>query len=217
MRPITSLILLVLIIPSLGSECERKRLTELNECLLELSDGTLLYPSSSPFDVIFREDLQNLSAALDGLAEVNKAFGTWSVFNPIVSTDQWNNIELLPLIERVQLVIVSEGFAGAPTWDGAELLSDPGGMSILYWQDDHRIVSAEITLSPDYTYDPEWVRKGMIHELGHVLALAHDPRSIDLGSCMTSPPYDNCTLILADVDCVEEGIEHAKTMEVGKE
>lgn len=212
MRTVTNLIFLTLITLTLGAECEEKRLTDLNECRMELSDGTFLYPYGFPFDVILRDDIQNLDAALDGVREINDAFAPRVVFRSVVSTDQWREISEAPLSSRTQTVTVSEGYAGRGHWDGSALRDDPGGLSTLYWAEDHRISHADVVLSADYTYAAEWVRKGIIHELGHVLSLAHDGNSIDLGSCMSSTPYNNCTLISADVDCVEEGFDRANDL-----
>jgi hypothetical protein len=48
------------------------------------------------------------------------------------------------------------------------------------------------------------VRDAAAHEGGHVLGFDHDDSSLDLGSCMASPPEYDCDATEADVATLGE-------------
>jgi len=80
--------------------------------------------------------------------------------------------ESAPILERLGVVLV---------WDGYLPVA---GVAELYWNEGGEILTADVIISEDR-------REYVIHELGHVLGLAHDEVE---ESCMRAPPREGCEI-----------------------
>jgi hypothetical protein len=174
---------------------------------LMVRDGNELRPMVLPWEVVISPDMEHG----DAVVEAAEAWNGW--LSPLVgletTIDGTRFEEIWPLEpgDRMGIVLVSEGFAGTPggMTDSGELLEDPGGVAHLVWNADGEIVAADIVISSDIAYDRQTVRDVAAHEFGHAFGLAHDGSSLDLGSCMASPPEYDCEATAGDRDLIRNG------------
>lgn len=157
-------------------------------------DGVELRPMVLPFEVIVSDAVEHPGAVTEGLDVWNAARSPLDAFEVRVDQAAFDAAWPLAPEDRMGIVLVSEGFAGTPggMTDQGEMLDDPGGVAHLVWNPDGEIVAADIIISSDVAYDRQTVRDVSAHEGGHVLGLDHDDSSLDLGSCMASPPEHDC-------------------------
>jgi hypothetical protein len=88
-----------------------------------------------------------------------------------------------------------------PLWDEP----GPGGVALPVWDSTCGIIFCEIVIDYEHAYDLETLERRAVHELGHCpLGLAHDEPSLDLGSCMSSPPPWGCDIIPPDQALCQE-------------
>jgi hypothetical protein len=80
----------------------------------------------------------------------------------------------------------------------------PGGITDLSWDEEGRIFVADIIIDYEEAYDPQTFRDRLLHEFGHIFGLGHAESSIDLGSCMSSPPQWNCNMPTSERDLVQQ-------------
>ena len=191
----------------MGSDCERERLDKLDHGLMETNDGQVLMPASLPWEVV-GEEMENPEALSDAIEAANEWFAPVEVFIGGVDSERFAAIDLLPEpescseddpgYERCGVILISQGYVGTPDWDEVLDFDDDGGVADMYWNEDGEILFGDIILNIDYAYDYQTMRDTSLHELGHFLGFAHDEDSIDLGSCMSSPPQYDCEYTEAD-------------------
>jgi hypothetical protein len=169
-------------------------------------DGNVLRPMVLPFEVIVSPDVEHADAVTDGLDVWNAATDPLTAFEVRVDGAAFDAAWPLAPEERMGVVLVSEGFAGTPggMTDAGVSFDDPGGVALLVWNADGEIIAADVTISSDIAYDRQTVRDAAAHEGGHVLGFDHDDSSLDLGSCMASPPEYDCDATEADVATLGE-------------
>lgn len=171
-----------------------------------VEEGSELRPLALPWLVSVSEDIDNRDAVLSALDDLNSQLDPVVAFDVSTDLELYDELWLLAPNARVGTVLISQGFAGTPgglSEDGVPL-EDPGGITYLIWDEEGMILAADIVLSSDYTYHWQTTRDVTAHEAGHTLGLAHDDSSLDLGSCMASPPEYDCELTPSDVVLVQE-------------
>ena len=168
-------------------------------------DGVELRPESLPWAVGISPNVENPEAVAEALRSINEQLAPVVAFERFYDEHQFHSVAYWPAEVRSGFVLVFQGYAQVPVVAGGAGRSfiDPGAVTDLVWNEDGEIYSVEITISSDIAYDPQTVRDAMAHEAGHALGLAHDDRSQDLRSCMSSPPAYDCRLTPADVRLVK--------------
>jgi hypothetical protein len=183
----TLLIALALAVLS-GSECERERLDDLDHGFLEVDDCTL-YQGIDPFAVAI--DATGLDD--DQIEELRLAVEYADARCP--GGLMYEGTEVTPGFEG--WVSISVSALPDSLWDEP----GPGGVALPVWDLDCGIVSCEIIIDYEHAYDLQTLRDRTLHELGHCpFGLAHDGDSLDLGSCMSSPPAWDCDYTDRDVE-----------------
>lgn len=183
----------------LGAECgpvDRGRL---------VIDGLELEPMVLPWEVIVSDEVGHGDAVLDALDMANEAFFPTVAFDGRIDQDAYEEHMDSRPEDRLGIVLVNEGFVRTPdsmSLDG-QSQGDPGGSATLWWNEAGEIAAADIIISSDIAYDWQTVRDISAHEAGHTLGLDHDDSSLDLGSCMASPPEHDCRFTASDVLLVQ--------------
>jgi hypothetical protein len=196
-RALTSILFVSILL--MGSECERTRLDGLDNGLLTTPMGETLRPVVFPWTIVAQE-FEDESVFYDAIEYANDSFYPLVVFDGEISEEHFLELEFASDVERYGTVIVSVGSLETPEWDFDLDLRDTGGITTLRWSDNGDILFADIVMNIDYAYDSERFREFLLHELGHTLGLDHDETSIDLGSCMSSPPAYDCSFTENDVE-----------------
>lgn len=159
-----------------------------------------------PYEVIISPDVEHRGAVIDAIEMANDRFYPLRVFSYRLEQCWWDDVSQLGPGARAYhaYILLYEGYAGMPgdmTSDG-QVLDDPGGLAVLWWNSDDEIVAGDIVISYDIAYHWQTVRDVAAHELGHFLGLVHDGSSLDQRSCMSVPPEYDCIYTAQDVDLV---------------
>jgi hypothetical protein len=213
MRNLTAIISLAILPFLMGSDCEKSRLESLDNGQMTTDQGVPLYPASLPWEVV-GEEMENPEALSDAIEAANGWFSPVEVFAGGVDSERFMALDLLPEpvsceeddpgYERCGVILVSQGYVGTPDWDEGLDFNDDGGIADMRWNEDGEILYGDIILNIDYAYDYQTMRDTSLHELGHFLGFAHDGDSLDLGSCMSSPPQYDCRYTESDIERVGE-------------
>lgn len=199
-------LIVVAIVVLQGSECEKERLAGMDYGLLETPGGVELHPMKLPWRIV-GEEMENPEALTDAIESANGWFAPDVVFDGGVDSERFAEIDVLPMPvdcdesdtnDRCGTILISQGHVGTPDWAEGLDFEDYGGISTLWWDEDGRILFGDIILNIDYAYDYQTMRDTALHEFGHFLGYAHDERSLDLNSCMSSPPQHDCEYTEAD-------------------
>jgi hypothetical protein len=191
---------------TMGSECERERLSGLDNGLMETNGGLVLTPASLPWEIV-GEEMENPEALSDAIEAANEWFAPDVVFTGGVDSERFGEIDILPMPltcegvdanARCGVILISQGYVGTPEWDEGLEFEDDGGVADMWWNEDGEILFGSIILNIDFAYDYQTMRDTSLHELGHFLGYEHDEDSLDLGSCMSSPPQYDCEYTEAD-------------------
>lgn len=161
------------------------------------NDGLELRPESLPWTVVISEEVEQADAVIDAAESINGWVG-FDAFVTHVDQSWFDLLDVSDSFDRVGTIIVWQGFTGTPEWVGELDWIDAGGLADLRWDEYGRIQYADIVINYDYAYHWQTVRDIAAHELGHTLGLEHDDNSLDLGSCMASPPEYDCELTIQD-------------------
>ena len=200
------LLLFLLTVPCLlGSECEARRLENLDNGMM-MDDELTLHPMIIPWDVV-ADEFEQPRAVDEAMEIVNDAFFPTQVLVGGIDAVRFEEVSGGVPIEWIGTILLSEGFVGTPTWDGELGFEDAGGIADMRWNDDGEIFYVEIIINSDVAYHRESVRRYLVHEFGHAMGLAHDEDSLDLGSCMSSPAPYGFELLESDVQRVLEQME----------
>jgi len=126
----------------------------------------------------------------DAMDAVNDAFG--EVLHGDIDDEGFAALSLLePQDEaRACTILVWVGALPDPQWDEP----GPGGICHLYYDLGGSVFAAEIVIDFEQSWHEPTCRDRLKHEFGHAppLFLAHDDSSMDMGSCMASPPEYDC-------------------------
>lgn len=168
-----------------GSDCERRRVEELDE-------GLFAEPEYFPWSVVAEPELE---------LQVENACSWW---NDEMSRDGVVRVVFLPEpgaeYPPGTAGVIPVSFGYIPLNDDE---TEPGGV-FDYGERDGLLVFGSITVSADFEYHTDTVSSVLRHELGHALGLADDPNSIDLNSVMSYELAENGALTDHDFDLVAE-------------
>lgn len=191
------LILMMMSVLMMGSDCERERLDSLDNGFMETSDGLVLTPMVLPWEVV-AEDMEHPEALSDAMEMMNEWFFPTEVFFGGIDSERFTSLDLGPESDRYGIILVSVGSMATSGWEDGLDFEDSGGIADLAWNEAGEILFVDIIVNIDYAYNVESTCNTLLHEFGHSLGFGHDGDSIDLGSCMSSPaPYD-CLFTEAD-------------------
>jgi hypothetical protein len=205
MKMLRLLFILVMISCLTGSDCETERLESLNNGQMT-DDDLILHPMVVPWEVI-SDDLEQPRGLDEAMEIVNEAFFPTQVLSGGIDVERFDE-SILDTDGLFGVILLSQGFVGTPEWDEELGFIDDGGIARMEWNEFGEIYFVEIIINSDIAYDRRSVREVLIHEFGHALGLAHDEESLDLGSCMSSPPPYGCELLLSDVELVLESLSN---------
>lgn len=195
------LLIFLLLVPGLmGSDCEETRLEGLDNGLMQTEAGEL-HPLVLPWTVTGSDNIEHQESFHSAISKANEWFGE-EVFTGEIDQDRFEELELMDDGTRIGTIIVYEGMVGSPIWDDGMDFVDAGGIADLAWDEDGGIVFVDIVINVDYAYNADTVEDVLLHEFGHALGLGHDEDSIDLNSCMSSPPPYDCEYTQRDIDRV---------------
>lgn len=182
----------------MGSDCEEKRLDDLNDGMMQTA-GVDLRTDQIPW-VVVGQSFEHPESFDRAVERMNTYYDPCVVLDAMIDEVAFLELEMASDDERLGTIIVSEGFVGTPEWDDELGFIDDGGIADLRWDDGGIIIFADIVVNIDHAYDATWVEDTLVHEFGHVMGLAHDGDSLDLGSCMSSPPPVGCRILTSDVE-----------------
>jgi hypothetical protein len=158
--------------------------------------------------VVISPDVEHQDAVIDAIEMANERFYPLPVFTYRTEERWFDEVSLLGPQARAAHadILVYEGFAGTPggITDEGELLEDPGGLAIRWYDSVGDIAAGDIVISSDIAYHWQTVRDVSAHELGHFLGFVHDGSSLDQRSCMSVPPEHDCIYTGHDVRLVTE-------------
>jgi len=195
----------LLALACLGADCERERLVKLDHGQLTApDDGRKLYPVGGPW-VLYADPymLDHPDAVHESAGYINQRFGTYWL-DVLVDADAFFHAGAGDYGDDM-LILLTIGSLPDRAWPEP----DPGGYADLDWycrdsEDECYITRCEIVLDVDVALSWQATRDYLLHELGHCpFGFAHDEDSVDLGSCMSSPPTFDCEFTDSDVDRVE--------------
>jgi hypothetical protein len=188
--------IIALSLPLMGSDCE----------VGPEDNGVDGRPAVLPWDVYISPDLEHPSAVVHAIEMANERFYPMFVFTYQTEACWFEDTANFSPENRVGKILVYEGFAGTPgqMTDEGELLEDPGGLAIRWWDSYGEIAAGDLVISSDIAYDWQTVRDVSAHELGHFLGFVHDGSSLDQRSCMSVPPEYDCIFTSQDVRLVTE-------------
>lgn len=190
------MILMVAAVALLGAECEAERLEKMDHGFLKMN-GLTLSPMSLPCEVIGDGSIEHPDTFYECLEDLNEWFYPTDAVSGDIDEERFVAYELGSSEARYGTILVSVG--SLPDLDWYE--PGPGGVADLVWNDEGRILYADVVIDYEHAYDRQTFRDRLLHELGHAcLALAHDDSSIDLGSCMASPAEYDCDFPPGDVE-----------------
>jgi hypothetical protein len=192
-------ILVLVSLMTMGSDCEQERLNGLDNGLMELEDGTELRPMVLPMEVVGQE-FDEPDVFYDALESMNAWFFPTDVFFGDIDEERFLELEFATDEERFGTILVSVGSLETPTWDFDMAFQDAAGVAVVRWNAGGEILFVDIILNIDYAYNSFRLTEYFIHELGHSLGFEHDGDSLDLNSCMSSPPAIGCEFTALDCD-----------------
>ena len=202
---ITTLILIPITFLIIGSDCEQARIESFDKGRMKIDDVELV-PFGYPFHVVADSmNFDNIHVLSEVIDYINQS-AQFTLFTLSTDHQLFRLMEIAEPEDRIGTVLFWIGSLPTEGWYEDE--PQEGGRATLYFDEMGFIVYADVAIDHDHAYHEETVRKRSIHELGHVLGLAHDGNSIDLNSCMTSPPIDGCILTEHDIHLIRTTHTH---------
>lgn len=186
MKNITTMIVVLILLQ--GGDCEIERLESLNCRPEEVTEG-ILRPIVLPSIVIGDSSIDCHDEFYEAIDEYNEYYFPRIVFVGDIDDERFVEIDAMNPEDRNGIVL---------TW--VEALPDPwdepgaGGYCDRFWNSDGEILRANIIIDDEISYDCLTYKSHFLHELGHALGIGHAQNSIDLNSCMASPPFVDCEL-----------------------
>lgn len=152
-----------------------------------------------PWVVVADDSLDDPSALDEAIDLMNGWFAPYVVFTGGVDCETFDQLWYLDPEDRQGYILFWVGALPNPEW---EFYGDegPGGIARLYIDDYGVIRSADVVIDSEHAYHRETFIRRSVHELGHTLGFEHDDYSLDLNSCMSSPPVPLCRILQSDVD-----------------
>lgn len=168
-------------------------------------NGYELEPAVLPWDVVVDPDIECIEAVTQAFHDINSWFEPALMFQVNVDGERYDELWYLDATERVGTILLTVGFTGTPEGlsDDGEPIGEQQGIAVLAYDESGSIQAADIVISSDFAYDDQTVRDVTCHEAGHTLGLEHDGSSLDLGSCMSSPPEWRCEYTPQDIGLIE--------------
>jgi len=163
-------------------------------------NGLEIGPSVLPWTVIGDDSIEHPATFNECLNLMNNWLAPLEVFDGEINQDRFYEMEARDDVDRSGVILVWIGALPDPDFEEP----GPGGIADLTWDETGGIWVADIVIDYEHAYDEQTFRDRFLHELGHTLGLDHDEDSLDLGSCMSSPPAWNCGLTDGDVELVHE-------------
>jgi hypothetical protein len=198
------LILILAVIPLLmGSDCDvRARPVDRQLLMYETSDGTEveILPNQIPWIVVADDSIEDPRWLDEVLDRMNEWFTPYRVFEGGVDQELFESLWYLDSEDREGYILFWVGSLPDPEWDFEIDETEIGGVANLYMDSYGTIRAADIVINFDYAYHRNTFIRYSVHECGHTLGLDHDDYSLDLGSCMSSPPPYGCRILESDVE-----------------
>lgn len=195
-RSLTVMLAVIASILLQGSECEQNRLEKLDKGFIETDAGELI-PMVLPWEVVGDgTTIEHPDVFYEVLDDMNEWFFPLDVFTGDVNDERFVELDGGNPVDRNGFILVWVGALPDPDWDEP----GPGGVADLEWNESGEILRADVVIDAEHSYDADTFRARLLHELGHCLGLDHDEYSIDLDSCMSSPPLVTCTITERDVE-----------------
>lgn len=158
-----------------------------------------LHPLVLPWTVIGSDNIEHRTSFHSAIDKVNGWFDE-EMFVGEIDQDRFDELEAMSESARIGTIIVYEGPISSSSWDDGLDFDDAGGIAELTWDDSGGIVFVNIVINVDYAYNADTVEDVLLHEFGHGLGLGHDEDSLDLNSCMSSPPPFDCEYTQHDIN-----------------
>jgi hypothetical protein len=150
--------------------------------------------------VVADDSVEDPEALTEAINQMNVWFDPDVVLVGGVNTTLFDSLWYLDPEDRPGYLLFWVGALPDPGWEPEGGEPGPGGVACLYWDDYGSIQSVDVVIDYEHAYDRETFIRRSFHEFGHSLGFEHDDYSLDLGSCMSSPPPYGCRILEDDVE-----------------
>lgn len=170
-----------------------------------IENGAELHPAYLPFDVVISDSIEHPESVIEAIDDFNLWVDPIVLFTVEVNQERWRQLDDSLIDQRYGIILVSQGFTSREEWSDEFVYVDSIGISGIWRNSSGEILSSDVIISSDYAYSRSFVYRTTLHLLGHTLGLDHDDSSLDLGSCMSVPPVDGCSITRHDIEIIRQG------------
>lgn len=165
-------------------------------------DGLRLCPDYVPWEIVADDSIEHPDIFYECIDIANSWVESNIIIYGEIDDDRFNDLYFSDVEERPGIVLHWIGALPDPDFDEP----GPGGITDLTWNEEGGIWVADIIIDSEDSYDRQTYRDRLLHEFGHIFGLAHAQDSLDLGSCMSSPPQWNCDMTIWEKELILECI-----------